>query len=173
MSFYPALLNFTRACFRQRNTPIDSCKNYGNICMRDFSSWETSKVSKLMIYFLGIQILLSLFAIHKDSNSILDFVGITLWCIWGNVLMFLVFKFNGREFKSIFNFTLISAFFASSFAIIIVLFLVSLIVLINGPLKESALIFITIPAVYLLFTVIGGVFGWIVFKYQTVEIPTT
>ena len=132
--------------------------------MRALKELNQNKISMLMISFLVIQILLTLLAIHKDANSILDFIGVPFWCSWANILMFLVFKFNGKAFVSKFNYALIGAFLATSIAIIIFLILISLIVLINGPLKESALIFVSIPAIYLIFGLIGGIFGIINFN---------
>ncbi|MPV85120.1 hypothetical protein [Ostreibacterium oceani] len=114
------------------------------------------KTKKLIIILLIVQLLLSWASLSKDldiadsKDIILGPLFIMGWSIFSGIFALLLNKNNIFDFVSKFSF------FAISSCNILALLYISFAVLVNGPLRETGLIFIAFP-IYGFFVFVGSI----------------
>ena len=113
---------------------------------------------KIAWYVVAVLAVMSGFAIFMDAHGIFDLLGVILWCTWAPLLLALMLH-KMPTLQSIKAYVTFGAFWATSLAAVVILGFISFAVLSDGPLNESALIFIVFPYAFIQAAVIGALVG--------------
>lgn len=108
-----------------------------------------------------IQCTLSIVAIHKDAQTIIDFVGMTLLTSGGAIFLssFYTLCKNYPKIRA----ACLGSFLLTSICAIALLTFIAVTVIFQGPLKESGLIFIAFLIYYIPLGIVGAIIGLAVF----------
>ncbi|MEN8192552.1 MAG: hypothetical protein ABFS12_07020 [Bacteroidota bacterium] len=111
-----------------------------------------------------VQWCLSIIAVHKDAETILEFIGMSLWCTGGAIIFAFVFTITKQHQKV--QAAVLGAFVLTSLLAIGLLAFLSIVTVFQGPLKEVGMIFIAFPFGYVKFGIIGAVIGLLINYYK-------